>query len=157
MSRWEAVFKYAPSIVTALVAVFVAAIGYWQLRTAREKLRLDLYNRRFDIYSRLLDLYDELWRWQGTPEQVALQRPFWKASREARFLFPPEVFNILQAFSTRAFGISQFENLRPMLGSLGVEESIKQVNKRTEDVNWILTSLEQLEASMAPYLNFHKL
>lgn len=156
MYRWDTLFKYAPATVTALVAVCVAVIAYRQWRTAQERLRFDLYNRRFDIYSRVLDFYHELLVWQGTPDQKALQLPFWKASREARFVFPVEVFNILQDFSTRAFAITQFENLKPFLGSIGVEESIKRVNQRTDDVNWILTSLEKLETSMAPYLDFHK-
>jgi hypothetical protein len=156
MCVWEMVLKYAPPIVTVFIAAGVAYIAFRQYRTAKEKLRLDLYNRRFDIYSTTLSLYNELIVWEGTKEQKALQMPFIKAFRESQFLFSRDVYEVLERFQKNAFVIIMFENVKPMLSSLG-EEGMKQVEKRTNAVNEISISLPEIELRMAPFLDFHKI
>lgn len=158
MGKWEVMLQTTPAIVTALVAVTVAVLTYRQWKTAQEKLRLDLYNRRFDIYTKYLDFCQALLLWDGTPEQVALQKPFLKAFRESRFLFPKGsgVYGFLDEFQKNAHVIVQFENLKP-LDRLGQDEAVKQGQRKLDSVNWILSSLEPLEEKMAPYLDFHRL
>jgi hypothetical protein len=39
--------KVIAALATAIVAVYVAWLGTMQWKTAREKLRLDVYDRRF--------------------------------------------------------------------------------------------------------------
>lgn len=158
VSPWINVFLTALSAgTTTAVAIYVAKISKRQWRTNHEKLRLDLYVRRFDIYLRVLPLQRELLLWEGTSDQLALLGPFDKAFRESRFLFPKSsgVYTLLDEFHKRAFKIVHFENLKPQLQTLGVEEGLEYVNERTENVNWIAGSLEKLEDMMAPFLNFH--
>jgi hypothetical protein len=158
MCRWDAILKSGPAVVTALVAICVAVIAYRQWRTARERLRLDLYNRRFEIYSKVLDFSQALSMWHGTPEQMALRAPFIKAFRESRFLFPRSsgVYNLLEEFQEHAMVVMGFEDLKPVLQTLD-QETMRQYEKRTESQAWIMSAFEPLEQKMAPYLDFHKL
>jgi hypothetical protein len=144
-------------IATVIVAGFVALISFLQWRISREKLRLDLYNRRFDIYTRVLDYYQELLKWHGTPEQLALQKPFIKAVRESRFIFPEDsgVYKFLEEFSTHAFYISSFAETRDALA--GTQEQVRLALARTDHVNWILKSMSTLEDKMSPCLRFDSL
>src|SRR5271167_3415454 len=76
-------------IATIIIAVYVAFIGTFQWITAREKLRLDLYNRRFDVYLNALDFMQSLMMWNDIPQEERLPKRarFIRATRESRFLF----------------------------------------------------------------------
>jgi hypothetical protein len=62
------------TITAALVALSVTWYFAWhqkkvakeQAFIAREKLRLDLYNRRFEIFSSIFDFYNAMIFWEGT-------------------------------------------------------------------------------------------
>jgi hypothetical protein len=47
--------KTAEGIAAVAIAIYVASVGTFQWFTARDKVRLDLYNRRFDVYTRAID------------------------------------------------------------------------------------------------------
>jgi hypothetical protein len=44
-------------LLSILVAVFVAWISYMQFRTAREKPRLDLFEKRYEVFDATRKLY----------------------------------------------------------------------------------------------------
>ena len=80
--------RVGTGLVTTTIAVLVYIITRRQATTAKEKLRLDLYEKRFAIYMRTLDFFDALVSWKDTEEQKTLIAPFYRSYREARFLFP---------------------------------------------------------------------
>lgn len=55
--------KIAEGIATVAIAIYVAFVGTFQWITAREKLRLDLYDRRFDVYARTVEFMQSLMFW----------------------------------------------------------------------------------------------
>jgi hypothetical protein len=57
---------------------------------AREKLRLDLYDRRFEIFSSIFDFYNAMISWTGTLEQEEARARFFRAYQESGFLFTRE-------------------------------------------------------------------
>lgn len=141
---------------TTTVAIYVAKISRRQWKTNQEKLRLDLYNHRFDIYLRVFDFYQALLEWKGTPEQVALQKPFMRALRESRFMFPDDsgVYPFLNEFCNHALRLTNFEQSRNAFAGFP-QELGKLASDQSEHVNWIFASIVVLEDKMAPFLNFH--
>jgi hypothetical protein len=85
--------KTIEGIATVIIAVYVASIGTFQWFTAREKLRLDLYNRRFEVYLRALDFMQALMMWSSIPpeERQPKRIAFIRATRESRFLFADDI------------------------------------------------------------------
>jgi hypothetical protein len=146
------------AIAATIVAIFVARISRLKWLTAREKLRLDLYERRFVIYERALDFAGALQLWDGTPEQVVLQGPFIKAFRESRFLFPANsgVHQFLREFHEHAFRIINFRNLTELAQS-DQDLWIKYSKERDASAGWMLTAAERLEQKLEQFLNFHEI
>jgi hypothetical protein len=152
----DLILKAMTAIATTVVAVYVARISKRQWLTNREKLRLDLYDRRFKIYVHVIEFHRAVVAWDGSKEQRDLEGPFTQALRESRFLFPESsgVFAFLKEFSGNAFFIVNFDKLEPMK-TVNIEEYAKQALRKTDCVNWILSSVEPLEKKLAPFLNFH--
>lgn len=50
---FETLFKLAPVFISAAVAV----VAYFQYRTQKNQLKLDLYNRRFAVYEKTINYY----------------------------------------------------------------------------------------------------
>jgi hypothetical protein len=160
VSFWgDFVLKAITAVATTAVAFYIALISKRQWKNNQEKLRLDLYQRRFDIYLRVLDYYWALLEWQDKPEQLALRGPFVRAFCESKFMFPEKsgVYKFLEEFNLHAFRVSNFKSAFEGWGDAFPEERAKLAQQRTENVNWILMSLETLMAKMAPFLNFHSL
>ena len=79
------------TMLAAVVAVVVTGYFAWhQKEIAREKLRLDLYDRRFEIFSSIFDFYKAMISWEGTPEQEKARDRFFRAYQESGFLFTKE-------------------------------------------------------------------
>jgi len=154
----DLLWKLVTAVATTSVAVYVARISKRQLLTNQEKLRLDLYNRRFEIYTRVLDFYQAIVIWEGSPEQIALQYPFLKAYREAKFLFPKDsgVFDYIGQFHKHAFTIVHFGKLK-FLAREAPEEFLKHSRQRENSLSWLLNSMLELEERLAPFLNFHEI
>jgi hypothetical protein len=151
--------KTITALSTVIVAVYVAIISKRQWMNNQEKLRLDLYQRRFEIYLRVIDYYWALLEWKDTPEQIATRGPFVKAFCESKFMFPIKsgVYEYLEEFNLHAFRVSNFKSAIDSWGESFPEEKAKLAIQRTENVNWILSSLDKLQERMAPFLNFHSL
>jgi hypothetical protein len=74
------------AVVAGSAAVFVTyRLGKEQARIAREKLRLDLYDRRWKIFTSVFDFYYVMIAWKGTDEQAAVRDKFFMAYQESAF------------------------------------------------------------------------
>jgi hypothetical protein len=89
-----ALLKIVGPPFVALVVAFVASIiQYNQWRTARDKVRLDLFEQRLDIYNELFIYVNEkLLRSDITQDEF---RALEKAMNAAQFLFPKNVCSYL--------------------------------------------------------------
>jgi hypothetical protein len=91
---WPELIKGLPAALVALVIGAIAAcIAYRQYRVARDKFRLDLFDRRYAIF---LATWRELSRvvTDGPPQQAFSE--FQNHVPQARFLFGPEIEAYLQ-------------------------------------------------------------
>ncbi len=150
-------FDYVSALTPALIAVFVAFVAYRQWMVARQKLRLDLYNKRFAIFEVALKLYQE--SLGGTEltesEYEELHRKFITAMIEARFLFSPDagIAKLMEDFNKSIFVV---KGSRRTMKTQGIppEELNKVFNKFTEEQMQLPKKLEDLERRMKPYLAF---
>jgi hypothetical protein len=157
-----------PMYVTFFIAVITILIAYFNLKTSREKFRLDLYNKRFEIYNKLMELYLDLPDNKGIEsmsdnekhdlkEFKKLKKSFVKYYRESKFLFKDEsgvhskIVDILKEINTVIDGK---ENSK-MNSGLPAEYIIKRDNNVINARNFIELYMLDLEEAMKPYLMFH--
>jgi len=148
--------KTAEGVAVVAIAFYVASVGTFQWFTAREKVRLDLYNRRFDVYTRTIDFMQALMGWTYvTPEdRRAKYNAFMRAVRESRFLFAddPRILALLEEFNLRSFKVTGFiGETSPYVLDMP-KERIDGENQSS--LEWIMESTSRLETMLVPYLGF---
>ncbi len=147
-------------VATVFIAIYVAYIGRMQWVTAREKLRLDLYNRRFDVYLSALDFMQSLMMWADIPPDQRMPKliQFIRAMRESRFLFAddPSILRLLEQFHGHSFKIIGFEEELKKYIRVLPKETIAAYNEKQASLEWILASIQQLEELITPYLAFRQ-
>jgi hypothetical protein len=137
----------------SLVALVVAALSYF---VASERFRLDLYNKRFDIYVRTVRFYQALMTSQRDDEDetfAALRKEFILAIRESQFLFSPEsgVYDLLSRLN---FDSLKITGQKDMPKGLPPDQGIGNQKQFSDALIRWNSSMEPLEAMMAPYLNY---
>lgn len=151
-----------PSLVTALIALFVAWVAYQQWKTNGEKLRLDLYNRRFDVYAATLTYYQALVEYDPIANQESFKEvssDFIKACREALFLFDKAsgVSDILQEMHSGSFKVLGIRRHGKELAAADPQAWSKMHLEANHFIFECDAHLKSLEKAMAPYLNFHQI
>lgn len=150
--------KTIEEVATVVIAIYVASIGTVQWFTAREKLRLDLYNRRFEVYLKALDFMQALMEWSSVPPEQ--RRPkriaFIQATRESRFLFAddPGILRLLEEFDIRSFKVTGFIEDLSQYANIMPKETIAAYNEKQSSLEWIMESISRLETLLMPYLAF---
>ena len=140
--------------IISIIALIIATFSFF---VASEKFRLDLYNKRFDIYVRTVKLYQALLKPERDYEAetfAALRNDFIIATRESQFLFKPEsgVYSLLSSLNSNSFKITRQKD-KPE--GLLPDEVIDNQRQFSEAVTRWNSSMEPLEAMLAPYLNYH--
>jgi hypothetical protein len=135
--------------LNVVIAAVVALIAFFQWRTNREKLRLDLYNRRFEIYLSYLNLYQVIMETKTVPGQETIDL-FRRAVKESQFLFPTNsgLYDLLSLLETCALAL---------LGERDYKPTDAQVEERKQMLEQVAPLISALERRMAPFLNFHDL
>ena len=150
--------KTAEGVAAVAIAFYVASVGTFQWFTARDKVRLDLYNRRFDVYTRAIDFMLALLGWTYvTPEdRRAKHNAFMRAVRESRFLFAddPRILALLEELNVRSFKVTGFiGETSPYVFDMH-KESIEAYGENESSLEWITESTSRLETMLVPYLGF---
>jgi hypothetical protein len=152
--------KVAEGVATVIIALYVAYIGTRQWVTAREKLRLDLYNRRFDVYLSALDFMQSLMVWaEVAPDQrIAKRLQFIRSMRESRFLFADDlrILRLLEEFHGHSFKVTGFQEELKQYFSIMPKETMASYNDMLTSLEWIGTSIQTLEELLNPYLAFRQ-
>ena len=142
------------AIIISFVALVVAAFSFF---VTSERFRLDLYNKRFDIYVRTVRFYQVLIASKRDDEDetfAALRKDFILAVRESQFLFRPEsgIYDLLSRLNSDSFKIT---GQKDMPKGLPPDQMIANQRQFSEALTHWNSSIEPLEAMMAPYLNYH--
>jgi hypothetical protein len=147
------------TILAAVAAVSVTGYFAWhQKNIAREKLRLDLYDRRFRIFTSIFDFYEVMISWEGTPQQKEARDRFFRAYQESGFLFTKEsgieaLLKMLNDEGMKVIGFKENSDMYKGDPALMIEQ-----HKKTTDIQTRVfdEGLAKLRAAMHPYLDFSK-
>ncbi len=154
ISSTNATLGLAVPVLTMLIAASVALIAFYQWKTNREKLRLDLYQRRFEIYLRVLDFHMALWQ-QDEHKLDLLHVPFMKAFCDSKFLFPKKsgIYDFLDEYNLRTSRVRVYRSEIPPRSDLTPEERAQL----TKDEIWIKDCIGVLDVKLGTYLNFRNI
>jgi hypothetical protein len=84
-------------IITVSIAVAVAMIGYFQLRTAQKKAARDLFDRRIETYNEIREVVAALQR-SSRAATLENEFKFLRAVDRAAFLFDQHIIRELKLF-----------------------------------------------------------
>ncbi|MFA0267241.1 hypothetical protein AB4490_10565 [Vibrio cyclitrophicus] len=138
---------YLPIIMT----IYLGYIAYEQLRTNRDKLKLDLYNKRFEVYAVTLTFYQDLMS-QGASQE--LHRKFIEVKQSSKFLFDPkdEIYTSLSKINIESFKVKACKEAE----GLGNDLMFQLHQDSHAALGIIVKELEQLDIKMSKYLCFKK-
>lgn len=135
---------------TLAVAVAVGLIGWGQWRLARNKLRLDLFDRRYKVFDATRNFASEILKTATfTNDQLFI---FYAGTTDAEFLFGSDVVDYLTETRTRAVKMRQLQKVYENL-PLG-EERTKAVNAEHNELIWMNDQLTRMTKIYRPYLGF---
>lgn len=140
------------SVVTAIAAPAIAIIAAWiayrQSQIARNKLKLDLFEKRMAVYQVVRDtLGIAVSHGKLTHEE---EINFVVGTRPAKWLFGPEVFRYLD--ETLWHKIVDFGLHNTMMEDLHSAERTKHVHARAEIMKWLMKQFKDFDQLCVKYL-----
>jgi hypothetical protein len=149
----------ASKIATVAIAILAAVISASQWFLAREKLRLDLYDRRFDAYSQAIDFLQLLIDWDSlaTTDREETFRAFRRATHKSQFLFAsdPAIPKLFHEMFSIGLNIKTFhEEDIPQRNNFGSDWIYTKIQENSGELVSILDLTLELERKLAPFLAF---
>lgn len=139
----------APS-ATLIVGLSVAVIAWQQWRVARNKLRLDLFDRRYKIYDATRQFLLVIRR-DATFKDSDLFT-FYAGTSDAEFLFHSDVVDYLAQISKIALEMRRDHKVCEAL-PVGDERS-RYAQAEHEQLLWLGDQLTAMSKTFRPYLSF---
>lgn len=141
-------------IATFALSVAVVCVAWAQWRVARNKLRLDLFDRRWKIYEATSKFVNAINNDSGNV--VAYLNDFNAGTRNAAFLFDSDVVDYIQLVREHAVDMhtahTLFENERN-----DEAERKRNVERFASERKWLIAQVQSggaLTKTFAPYLGF---
>jgi hypothetical protein len=153
--HWTA---YVSAFAVPAIAVLGVFIALLQARTARNKLKLDLFDRRFAVYDKTV-LYYQAYYSAGTDTDAVRRRAedFIRAYRESWFLFGPdsEVYKAMTDVKDTLSFLVKFED---KFRSPPYDDSEHKTWLKLKAEKPDLTKLmESLERALSPWLDSRRI
>ena len=92
--------QFIQPVATAILGIGAAILGYYQWRTAHNRLVLDLFERRMKVYDNIRGVLVDVLRFGARGATLDLHRSFVVAATDAQFLFGAEVTEYLDNFGS---------------------------------------------------------
>ena len=138
------------SISTFCLSVAVGLIACLQWRVARNKLRLDLFDRRWQIYAATSKFVDAI---NNDPENVgSYMNDFNAGTSNAEFLFDSNVVNYIKEVRRRAVDMRTAHTLYQT--ERDGEQRTRNIEKFEADRLWLIEQATAMTKTFAPYLGF---
>ena len=149
----NSILGWAQGLLTPIIAIIVARIAYDQYRTAKDKLRLDLFDKRFVVY-KAFDDFRRLVQDSGNVELADLQE-FHRKTEMVVFLFDSDIIDYRQELYQKAVDLRQ---LNQKLDRLDVgDERTRVVKEESKLLKWFIDQINDVANRFAPYLRFEKI
>jgi hypothetical protein len=141
------------AFLTPVLAVTAGYIAWQQHRTARSKLKLDLYERRFRVYRGVMNLLGAVVR-NGATSHDDLAK-FYVETDEKRFLLDDSLCAYLTEIREKAV---KLRSVGMLIDSRQIAEERRSqaIEKDTELLQWFETQIEQVAQRFMKYLGFKK-
>ena len=132
------------------IAFGVAVIGYFQWRTAHQRIILDLFERRFETYEQIRNaIFEYVPMLQVSNETLRL---FIRAQNRAKFLFGDEVLVYLEARYKDLVTVNVFRGLTPI-----ATQEYQDQQRELHEADKRLTAVpNKLEALLIPYMRMNQ-
>jgi hypothetical protein len=150
---WVEYVKALGAPIVALVAALIAGgIAYQQWRTARNKLKLDLFEKRLQVYNACVAILGEL-HMPGPADPKRLQELREEAA-SVTWLFEEKVSRYVQALWTRAFSAVTRDKVD--FTSLDDSQKTRLVAAHLKRIGGeYVAQLKELDDVFAPYLKLN--
>ena len=140
------------TVASVLIAFAVACILYLQYRLARQKFKLDMFDKRFSVYKATQKLLTIILV-KGELEQQALFT-FRADTQDAVFLFGQDIPSYLERIDKQVLELMVIPSRSQDL-PVG-EERTRLCERKTELIGALMDELPRLKDIFAPYLKFAK-
>jgi len=138
------------SIATLFLSVAVVVIAWQQWFVARNKLRLDLFDRRYKVYEATQKFVDST---NNDPAHVdSYLNDFNAGTSNAEFLFDADVLNYIKLVRMRAVDMRTARVLYET--EQDSEERTRNIQKYEADRKWLIEQATAMTKTFAPYLGF---
>ena len=140
-------------IATLIVGLAVAFIAWQQWQLARNKLRLDLFDRRYKVYDATRKFLSVI---LGKADFLDSQLfEFYAGTSDAEFLFESDVVDYLAELRKRAIDMRTHQHVFDPL-PVGEERS-RHVQAAHDQLLWLSEQITAQKSVFAPYLSFAKI
>jgi hypothetical protein len=145
--HWTA---YLTALALPAIALIAAWIAFRQSQIARNKLKLDLFEKRMTVYQAVCDaLSVAAARGKLTHEEEV---KYFVGTRAAQWLFGPGVFRYLnETLWHKILDLGLHNTMSEGLGD--DEERIKHLRARTDTMKWLAAQHKEFDKLCADYLS----
>lgn len=141
------------SLLTLIIAIAVALIGAQNHRLARDRFRLDLFDKRFAVYKGVQRLLTHVLR-EGSMDDLSPLWDFRRDTQDAIFLFGADIEKYIDSIDSRALEMHTTGKRYAALPT--GEERSRLVEEETRLSKGLMDELPKLRQVFAPYLKFEK-
>jgi hypothetical protein len=135
---------------TLIIGVAVVVIAWQQRQIARNKLRLDLFDRRYKIYDATRKFLGTILR-EATFTDAELFE-FYAGTSDTEFLFGSDIVDYLEQIRKRALDMRLHQELfEPM--PVGDERS-RHVQANHDELLWLTHQTKDITKVFLPYIGF---
>ncbi len=141
--------------IGSIIALLVAYIAFQQYKTAKDKLKLDLYNKRFKVYTAAKKLVGTAVA-KGDLKQDDIFS-FWIDVNEAQFLFGKignEIYVYMDLLNKQGFQLNYLG--KRIRDSQDNKEKENLLEKRDELFKWFEDQITELPKKFSKYLSINE-
>ncbi|HUS44913.1 MAG TPA: hypothetical protein VM219_02645 [Phycisphaerae bacterium] len=152
MVTFNLLFPILSVSLSLLIAAVVACIAYWQHSLAKERFKLDMFEKRFAVYKATQRFLSVIFR-DGKVDLEKLSE-FRRDTQDATFLFGQEIPAYLKRLDVQALNLVAIND---RLRGLQVgEERSRLCREKTGLLHALIGELPNLKNVFASYLKFDK-
>ena len=144
------------TLATALIGIATLAVAWRQHATAKEQIRLALFDKRHKVYLAAKEFAVTIMQTDRVITEELQE--YWRDTSDAKFLFPDDIQNLLRRMSSAAgdkrMYSRKWEHARKVSKSQEIIDGfVDQEQIATKEIEGILRDLEE---SFMTYLDFRE-
>jgi hypothetical protein len=147
------------SLLTPIIAILAVWIAYQQMKSNRDKIRLELFESRMKIFSILRESLGKIIT-DGSPQNIEFKE-FYFAVEQSRFLLNKDLQFYIDEIEKKVRKMrSQDILLYGINGNGGLpvgEQRNKICDENTELLKWLVDQIEPLQTKFSDFMKLNKI